>query len=98
MSASPSPSSAPGWCGRPGMARSTLTAGRPSGSLGRGRREQDRPSRLRLWLRRRRGLAKPAALMLLGAGALGAVALGLYLADPAGRVQALVENAAALGE
>ncbi|WP_270937263.1 cell division protein FtsQ/DivIB [Falsiroseomonas oryzae] len=53
---------------------------------------------MRLWLKRRRGLAKPAALMLLGAGALGAVGIGLYLADPAGRVQALVENAAALGD
>jgi cell division protein FtsQ len=62
------------------------------------RREQDRPGRLRLWLRRRRGLAKPAALVLLGAGALGAVGLGLYLADPAGRVQSFVENAAAAGE
>jgi cell division protein FtsQ len=62
------------------------------------RREQDRPGRLRLWLRRRRGLAKPAALMLLGAGALGAVGLGLYLADPAGRVQSVVENTAAFGE
>lgn len=71
---------------------------RGSGAAGRPRREQDRPGRLRLWLRRRRGLAKPAALLLLGAGALGAVGVGLYLADPAGRVQALVENAAALGE
>ncbi len=71
---------------------------RGSGAAGRTRREQDRPGRLRLWLRRRRGLAKPAALMLLGAGALGAVGIGLYLADPAGRVQAMVENAAALGE
>ncbi|WP_237217820.1 cell division protein FtsQ/DivIB, partial [Falsiroseomonas oryziterrae] len=52
----------------------------------------------RLWLKRRRGLAKPAALGLLGLGALGAVALGLYLADPAGRVQALVERAAAFGD
>jgi len=62
------------------------------------RREQDRPGRLRLWLRRRRGLAKPAALMLVGAGALGVVGLGLYLADPAGRVQSFVENTAAAGE
>jgi cell division protein FtsQ len=61
------------------------------------RREQDRPSRLRLWLRRRRGLARPAALVLLAAGAAGALGLGLYLADPAGRVRALVENAAEIG-
>lgn len=73
-----------------------LTAGR--GGAGRPRREQDRPGRLRLWLRRRRGLAKPAALALLGFGALGLVGLGLYLADPAGRVQALAERAAAIGD
>jgi cell division protein FtsQ len=75
-----------------------LTAGTRGGNGRVARREQDRPGRLRLWLRRRRGLAKPAALMLLGAGALSAVGLGLYLADPAGRVQSVVENAAALGE
>ena len=74
----------------------SLSAGR-SGA-GRARREQDRPGRLRLWLRRRRGLAKPAALALLGLGAFGALGLGLYLADPAGRVQALAERAAAIGD
>lgn len=73
------------------MARSLAAGGRVA------RREQDRPSRLRLWLRRRRGLAKPAALALLGAGALGAVGLGLYIADPAGRVQAVAEGAAEWG-
>ncbi|MFM2149338.1 MAG: hypothetical protein RLZZ187_1644 [Pseudomonadota bacterium] len=74
----------------------SLSAGR--GGAGRARREQDRPGRLRLWLRRRRGLAKPAALALLGLGAFGALGLGLYLADPAGRVQALAERAAAIGD
>jgi cell division protein FtsQ len=74
----------------------SLSAGR--GGAGRARREQDRPGRLRLWLRRRRGLAKPAALALLGLGAIGALGLGLYLADPAGRVQALAERAAAIGD
>ncbi|WP_372623446.1 cell division protein FtsQ/DivIB [Falsiroseomonas sp.] len=74
------------------MARSLTAGGRaPS------RREPDRPSRLRLWLRRRRGLARPAALALLGTGALAAVAIGLYLADPAGRMREFVENAAAFG-
>jgi cell division protein FtsQ len=73
------------------MARSLTAGGRP-------RREPDRPSRLKLWLRRRRGLAKPAALALLGLGAVGALGVGLYLADPAGRVNALIENAASLGE
>jgi cell division protein FtsQ len=74
----------------------SLSAGR--GGAGRARREQDRPGRLRLWLRRRRGLAKPAALALLGLGSFGALGLGLYLADPAGRVQALAERAAAIGD
>jgi cell division protein FtsQ len=68
-----------------------------AGSRAPARREPDRPSRLRLWLKRRRGLAKPAALALLGAGALGALALGLYLADPAGRVRAVTESAAEWG-
>lgn len=78
------------------MASTALRSGR--GGAARPRREQDRPSRLRLWLKRRRGLAKPAALALLGTGALVALGAGLYLADPAGRMQAMVENAAAFGE
>lgn len=73
------------------MARSLTAGSRPA------RREQDRPSRLRLWLRRRRGLARPAALGLLAVGAVGALGVGLYIADPAGRVRALVENAAEIG-
>lgn len=67
-------------------------------SSARAKREPDRPSRLKLWLRRRRGLAKPAALTLLGLGALGAVGLGLYIADPAGRVRTVLENAAEIGQ
>jgi len=74
-----------------------LRSGGRSLSAG-GRRELDRPSRLRLWLKRRRNLARPAALMLLLAGGGVAVGLGLYLADPAGRLRALMENAAALGD
>lgn len=62
------------------------------------RRDPDRPGRLRLWLRRRRGLAKPAAIGLLGLGTVGALAGGLYLADPARRWQALLEQLAALGD
>ncbi len=81
------------------MASTPLRAGGRGAALSssRPRREPDRPSRLRIWLRRRRGLAKPAALGLLAAGLLGAVGVGLYIADPAGRVQAVVENAAAIG-
>ena len=83
------------------MARSLTTGGRGNPlSSGRSanRREQDRPSRLRIWLKRRRGLAKPAALGLLTVGALGAVAITLYLADPAGRAQALVEQIVNIGD
>ncbi len=81
------------------MARSVVASSRVSGAgrAGARRADPDRPGRFKLWLRRRRGLAKPAALALLGAGALGALGLGLYLADPAGRVQALMENVAAVG-
>jgi cell division protein FtsQ len=77
------------------MARSLAASGRAGAAS---RREQDRPGRLRLWLRRRRGLARPAALGLLGLGALAALGTGLYIADPAGRVQALVDYAARLGD
>ncbi len=77
------------------MARSLTAGSRAPGA--RTRHEPDRPSRLRLWLKRRRGLAKPAGLALLGFAALGAVGIGLYIADPAGRVQSVVENAAEIG-
>jgi cell division protein FtsQ len=53
-----------------------------------------RPSRLRLWLRRRRALLRPAALGLLGAGALGAAGLAVLAADPTGRLAALWDGAA----
>lgn len=78
------------------MARSLTAGSRGFGSRAP-RREPDRPSRLRLWLKRRQGLAKPAGLALLGGAALAAVGLGLYLADPAGRVRTVVENAAEIG-
>jgi len=52
---------------------------------------------LRLWIKRRRGLVRPAALGLLGVALLGTVGLGLYVADPAGRARSLLENAAEIG-
>ncbi|MGX9962517.1 cell division protein FtsQ/DivIB [Roseomonas sp. F4] len=61
------------------------------------RKDPDRPSRLRLWLKRRRGLLRPAALWLIGCGMLGATGYAIYAADPAGRVRAVVDNAAGLG-
>jgi len=81
------------------MARSVAAPGRANpGTRASTRREQDRPSRLRLWLKRRRNLARPAALGLLGLGTLAAIGTALYLADPAGRVAMLVEHAGNLGE
>ncbi|MDO9711256.1 cell division protein FtsQ/DivIB [Paracraurococcus lichenis] len=53
-----------------------------------------RPSSLRLWLRRRRGMLRPAGLGLLGTGALAAAALAVLAADPVGRLAALWDGAA----
>ncbi len=85
------------------MARDALTAPRREPAARRGasaaprRKQADRPSRLRLWLRRRRALLRPAGLGLLALGALSAVALTLYALDPAGRVARLAESVAELG-
>jgi len=53
-----------------------------------------RPSFLRLWLRRRRGLLRPAGLGLLAAGALAATALAVMAAHPYGRLAAVWDSAA----
>ncbi len=53
-----------------------------------------RPTSLRLWLRRRRGLLRPAGLGLLGAGALVVTAFAVMAADPYGRMTALWDGAA----
>jgi len=60
-------------------------------------REPVRPSALRLWLRRRRGLLRPAGLGLLGLGLLGAAGIAVVAADPAARLAAVWEGAADLG-
>jgi cell division protein FtsQ len=61
-------------------------------ALARRRREPDRPSHLRLWLRRQRGLAKPAMFGLLALVVAGVVGFGLYGADPAGRLRGVAGN------
>jgi cell division protein FtsQ len=76
------------------MARSPVSSARRAPAA---RRDPDRPSSLRLWLKRRRGLLRPAALWAIGFGLLGATGYAVYAADPAGRVRAVVENAAELG-
>lgn len=53
-----------------------------------------RPTSLRLWLRRRRGLLRPAGLSLLGAGVLTIAAVAVMAADPYGRLAALWDGAA----
>ncbi len=84
------------------MARSTLRRSRsPAQDLPR------RPSRLRLWLRRRRGMARPAAFALLAAGTLGALAYGVLsagvrvgkdnLAPPQGLFASFGDGLAGLG-
>ncbi|TCZ63332.1 FtsQ-type POTRA domain-containing protein [Roseicella aquatilis] len=55
-----------------------------------------RPSGVRLWLRRRRGLLRPAGLGLLGLGAVGAAVLGVMALDPTGRVAGVWDGAAEL--
>ncbi len=61
------------------------------------RRDPDRPSRLRLWLKRRRGLMRPAALGVIGAVLLLGGAYAVYASDPAGRMRAVVENVGDIG-
>ncbi len=71
---------------------------RSMGAGARRRAEPDRPSRLRLWLKRRRNLLRPAGLSVLGFATLAAIGTGLYLADPAGRVASVMDNVAQLGQ
>lgn len=57
-------------------------------------RAPERPSRLRLWLRRSRGLLRPAGLGMIGAGLLGTAAVAVMAADPYGHLAAVWESAA----
>lgn len=61
-------------------------------ALARRKREPDRPSHLRLWLRRQRGLLKPAVFGTLALGVVGVAGFGLYGADPAGRLGSFSAN------
>ena len=56
-----------------------------------------RPSGLRLWLRRRRGLLRPALHMLLLFVVVGGAVMGVLALDPAGRLNALLANSAGFG-
>jgi cell division protein FtsQ len=59
-------------------------------------RDGKRPSAIRLWLRRRRTLVRPALVGLAGLVLIGGVVLGIAALDPAGRLRALAENTAQL--
>lgn len=59
-------------------------------------RDAKRPSAIRLWLRRRRTLVRPALVGLAGLALLGGVVLGIAALDPAGRLRAIAEDAAQL--
>jgi cell division protein FtsQ len=56
-----------------------------------------RPSRLRLWLRRRRAWGRPAAVAVLAGGALAGVAVLVLALDPAARLAALSARFTGLG-
>lgn len=66
--------------------------GAASSAQPRKKNEPDRPSKLRIWLRRRRSLLRPAGLMTLGFLAVGGIGWAIYRADPVGRTQAFIEG------
>ncbi|WP_235951579.1 cell division protein FtsQ/DivIB [Falsiroseomonas algicola] len=61
------------------------------------RQDPDRPSRLRLWLKRRRGLMRPAALGVMATMLVIGAGYAVYASDPAGRMRAVVENVGEIG-
>jgi cell division protein FtsQ len=61
-------------------------------------KEPVRPSRLRIWVKRRRSLVRPAIYGALGLGAVGVLVLAVRAVDPAGRVRGVAESFAGVGE
>lgn len=61
-------------------------------------KEPSRPSRLRIWVKRRRSLVRPAIYGALGLGAIGVVVLAVRAVDPAGRVRGVAESFSGIGE
>ena len=57
-----------------------------------------RPSRMRIWVKRRRSLLRPAIYGALGCGALALVVLAVRAIDPAGRVRGIAEAVGGIGE
>ncbi len=62
------------------------------------RKDPARPSRLRIWLKRRRSLLRPALYGVAGLGAIAVLVLAVRAVDPAGRVRGVTESFAGLGE
>ncbi len=61
------------------------------------RKEPDRPSRLRIWLRRRRSLVRPASVGMLVLLAFGAIGYAVWAVDPAGRARSFAEGFSSFG-
>lgn len=61
-------------------------------------KEPARPSRLRIWVKRRRSLLRPALYGAAALGALGVVVMAVRAVDPAGRVRGIAESFSGIGE
>lgn len=61
-------------------------------------KDPSRPSRLRIWLKRRRSLLRPAIYGAAGLGVLAVVVLAVRAIDPAGRVRGIAEAFGGVGE
>lgn len=61
-------------------------------------KDPSRPSRLRIWLKRRRSLLRPAIYGAAGLGMLAVVVLAVRAIDPAGRVRGIAEAFGGVGE
>jgi cell division protein FtsQ len=62
------------------------------------RKDPARPSRLRIWVKRRRALVRPAIYGALGLGALLVVVQAVRAVDPAGRVRGVADAFGGVGE
>lgn len=77
--------------------RLRVSGGKPPSRRARaGAAAPTRPSLLALWVRRRRGMLRPAGLGLLLAGGLAMAAVGVLALDPFGRAAAFWDRAADL--
>lgn len=66
-------------------------------SAGAKRKEPDRPSRLRIWLRRRRTLLRPAGVATLALLLFAGIGWAIWRVDPAGRARQLADGFSSFG-